>query len=56
LQYIFLCFKVVLGLKINLTKSEIVPVGKVGDVEGLARILGCRVSSLLLPMKYLDLA
>jgi hypothetical protein len=25
----------------------------VGDVEGLARILGCRVSSL--PMKYLGL-
>jgi hypothetical protein len=41
------------GLKINLSKSEIVPVGDVGDVEGLASILGCGVA--LLPMKYLGL-
>jgi len=43
----------VLGLKINLSKSEIVPIGDVGDVEVLASILGCRVASL--PMKYLGL-
>jgi hypothetical protein len=41
----FLCFEVVSGLKINLSKSELVLVGKDG-VEGLAQILGCRVSSL----------
>jgi hypothetical protein len=41
------------GLKINLSKSKIVPIGDVGDVEGLACILGCRVA--LLPMKYLGL-
>ena len=40
----------VLGLKINLSKSEIVPVG---HEEGLVSILGCRVASL--PMKYLSL-
>jgi hypothetical protein len=40
-------------LKINLSKSKLVPVGAVDDVGGLARILGCRVSSL--PMKYLGL-
>jgi len=40
-------------LKINLSKSEIVPVGDVGDVEGLACIFGCKVVSLL--MKYLGL-
>jgi hypothetical protein len=40
-------------LKINLVKSEIVLVGDVGEVEGLARILGCRVSPLL--MKHLGL-
>jgi hypothetical protein len=28
------------GLKVNLTKSEIVLVGNVGDVEGLASIIG----------------
>jgi hypothetical protein len=40
-------------LRINLAKSEIVPVGEVEDVEELASILECRVSSL--PMKYLGL-
>jgi hypothetical protein len=40
-------------LKINLAKSEIVPINDVGDVGGLAHILGCRLSSL--PMKYLGL-
>ena len=40
----------VLGLKINLSKLEIV---LVGDVDGLASILGCGVTSLL--MKYLGL-
>jgi hypothetical protein len=52
LRCLFLCFEVVLRLKINLSKLEIVLVD-VGDVEGLASILGCRVSSLL--MKYLGL-
>jgi hypothetical protein len=42
----FLCFEVVLGLKINLSKLELVFVGIVDNVGGLARILGCRVSSL----------
>jgi len=41
-----LCFEVVLGLKINLSKFEIVPVGEVGDVEELAGILGCGVATL----------
>jgi hypothetical protein len=41
-----LCFEVVLGLEINLSKFEIVPVGEVGDVEELAGILGCGVASL----------
>jgi hypothetical protein len=38
---IFLCFEVVLELKINLAKSKILLVGEVGDVEGLACIFGC---------------
>jgi hypothetical protein len=40
-------------MKINLSKFEIVPIGEVGDVEGLTSILGCRMSSL--PLKYLGL-
>jgi hypothetical protein len=37
-------------LKINLAKSKLVPVD---NVAGLAYIMGCRISSLL--MKYLGL-
>lgn len=48
-----LCFEAVSRLKINLSKSEIVPVGEVGDVGGLSSILGCGVASLLI--KYLAL-
>jgi hypothetical protein len=32
---LFLCFEVVFGLKINLAKSELVPVGNVINVESL---------------------
>jgi hypothetical protein len=41
------------GLKINLGKSKLVPIGEVDDVESLAHILGCRIGSL--PMSYLGL-
>jgi hypothetical protein len=50
---LFLCFEVVSGLKINLAKSKLVLVGNVNNVDGLANILGCGVSSL--PLKYLGL-
>jgi hypothetical protein len=47
LRFLFLCFEVASGLKINLATSELLPVGNVEHVERLARILGCGVSSLL---------
>ena len=53
LKGVLLCFEAVSGLRINLGKSEIVPVGPVPDVEALAHILGGRTASL--PMKYLGL-
>jgi hypothetical protein len=53
LRCLFLCFEAVSGLKINLLKSEIIPIGEVDDVERLAGIFGCRVA--VLPMKYLGL-
>jgi hypothetical protein len=53
LRVLFFCFEAVSGLKVNLAKSELVPVGNVDNVEGLADIMGCGVSSL--PMKYLGL-
>jgi len=46
LRCIFLCFEAASGLRINLGKSEIVPIGAVEDVKGLAHLLGCRVASL----------
>jgi hypothetical protein len=50
---LFLCFEAVSGLKVNLAKSVLVLVGNVDNIDRLADILGCGVSSLLL--KYLGL-
>ena len=41
------------SLKINLEKSEIILVGRVEDIEVLAKSFGCRVGSLL--FSYLGL-
>jgi hypothetical protein len=53
LRCTFVCFEAVSGLRINLGKSELVPIGEVDDVESLAHILGYRIGSL--PMTYLGL-
>jgi hypothetical protein len=53
LRCLFLCFEAASGLKINLSKSEIVPIGEVQDVGLLASVFGCRVVGL--HMKYLGL-
>ena len=57
-QILFLCmiliwFEAVSGLKINLGKSELVPIGTVHNIELLLTILGCK--QVTLPMKYLGL-
>lgn len=41
------------GLKVNVAKSEIVPIGGVNNVHALVEILGCRVGTLL--MTYLGM-
>ena len=46
-------FEAISGLKINLGKLEMVPVGVVSNMEVLAGILGCKCASL--PLKYLGL-
>ena len=46
-------FEEVSGLRINLGKSEMVPVGDVHNLDDLVGLLGCRHSSL--PFKYLGL-
>ena len=53
LRSLFLWFEAVFGLKINLGKSEMIPVGEVPNLEDLAQILGCKTASL--PMTYLGL-
>uniref|UniRef100_A0A2N9GXN7 Reverse transcriptase domain-containing protein n=1 Tax=Fagus sylvatica TaxID=28930 RepID=A0A2N9GXN7_FAGSY len=51
LKGVLLCFEAVSGLRINLGKSEIVPVGPIDDVEALALVLGGQIASL--PMNLL---
>ena len=47
------CFEAVTGLRVNLTKSEMVPVGVVDCMQLLADLLCCRIGAL--PMLYLGL-
>ena len=47
------CFQAFTGLKVNVGKSEIVPVGEVRNIQCLANILQCKVGSL--PMTYLGM-
>ena len=44
---LLLSFQAVTGLKVNVHKSEMVPIGEVVDVHALAEILGCRVELCL---------
>ncbi|GMP50653.1 hypothetical protein CsSME_00017186 [Camellia sinensis var. sinensis] len=53
LRCVLLCFETVSGLRVNLSKSELIPVGEVDRVPMLAAILGCKVSAL--PVSYLGL-
>ena len=53
LRALLLCFEAVSGLKVNLAKSEVVPVGHVPNVESLASVLEGKITQL--PMIYLGL-
>ena len=46
-------FEAVTGLGVNMSKSEMVPVGVVPNLRVLADIMGCRIGSL--PMSYLGM-
>ena len=46
-------FEAISGLRINLDKSEIFPVGRVENMEALAFEFGCKVGRL--PTTYLGL-
>ena len=54
LRMILILVEAVLGLKINLGKSELFPVGVVCNIDLLLNVLGCMQGSL--PMKYLGLS
>ena len=53
LKCVFGWFQATSGLKINLGKSKLIPVGTVPEVEELAAVLGCKVATL--PISYLGL-
>ena len=46
LSWILFCFEAASGLKINLDKSEVIPVGEVEEVNKMAVEIGCRVGQL----------
>ncbi|RVX00840.1 putative ribonuclease H protein [Vitis vinifera] len=53
LSWLLMWFEACSGLKVNLEKSELIPVGRVNDIEDLALELGCKVGGL--PSSYLGL-
>ena len=53
IRLVLICFQAFTGLKVNVGKSEIVPIGEVRNIQSLANILQNRVESL--PMIYLGM-
>ena len=53
LRCILLLFEAMSGLKINLAKSALIPIGEVPDLPQLAHFFGCRIDSL--PSTYLGI-
>ncbi|RVW36183.1 hypothetical protein CK203_100357 [Vitis vinifera] len=53
LRWLLMWFEVISGLRINLDESEILPMGRVENIEMLALELGCKVGAL--PSTYLGL-
>ena len=53
IRMVLIFFEAITGLRVNVSKSEIVPVGEVGNLGALACILCCKVGRL--PMSYLEM-
>ena len=53
IRMILSCFEAVTGLKVNLSKSEMVPIGHVDGLDDLAELLYCRTGCL--PLQYLGM-
>ncbi|KAJ9690971.1 hypothetical protein PVL29_013233 [Vitis rotundifolia] len=52
-KWIIMCFELVSGLKINLQKSEVIPMGETMGVNRATSLFGCKVGKL--PTSYLVL-
>ena len=48
IRLVLTCFQAFTGLKVNVGKSEIVPIGEVSNIQSLANFLQCKVGSLLM--------
>ena len=48
IRIVLTCFQAFTGLKVNVGKSEIVPIGEVSNIQSLANILQCKVGSLIM--------
>ena len=48
-----MCFEAVTSLRVNMSKSEMVPIGEVTNLSYLANILSCCMGTL--PMTYLGM-
>jgi hypothetical protein len=53
IRMVLTCFEAVTGLRVNMLKSKMVPVGAVSDLPRLAALLSCKLGSLL--MNYLGM-
>jgi hypothetical protein len=53
IRRVLTCFKAMTGLRVNMSKSEMVPIGVVPNLSSLADILSCRIGTL--PMTYLGM-
>jgi hypothetical protein len=53
IRLVLSCFEAATGLRVNLSKSEMVPIGDVDNLAVLANILCCRIGQL--PMNYLGM-
>ena len=52
-QMVLTCFEVATGLRVNMSKSKMVPVGEVQNMSELAESLCCRIGEL--PLSYLGM-
>jgi hypothetical protein len=53
IRMVLTCFEAVTGLKVNMTKSEMVPIGEADGLSALADLLYCHIGSL--PLQYLGM-